>query len=78
MGRQFRRYCYNLAERLGLSVKELLEKLDSHELSEWMAYDMTNNSEWQAKYAREKELEQSRSMAPEDKLKAFKRLFKGK
>lgn len=78
MRRHFRRYCFSLAERLRMSVKELLDKLDSDEISEWMAYDLTNNPEWRAKWDKDLELEHSKNMTSEEKLNAFKRLFKGK
>lgn len=77
MHRQFRRYCFYLADRLKMSVKKLLKELDSHEIAEWMAYDLTNNKEWISKYNKQLELEASRQMSQEDKVAAFKRLFKG-
>lgn len=77
MHRQFRRYCFYLADRLKMSVKKLLKELDSHEIAEWMAYDLTNNKDWLGKYQKEIELEASRQMSQEDKVAAFKRLFKG-
>lgn len=78
MDRHFRRYCFYLAERLKMTVKELLQRMDSKELSEWMAYDMTNEKEWSDKYNSDKELEKSRAMSKEEKLAAFKKLLGGK
>lgn len=78
MGRHFRRYCFHLADKLKMTVKRLLEEVDSKEISEWMAYDMTNNPEWAANYKRQQELEMSKQMTHEQKLAAFKRLFRGK
>lgn len=78
MGRHYRRYCFHLAERLKMSVKELTLKLDSHEISEWMAFDLTREENWIKSYKKQLELEQSKEMTNEEKLKAFKRLFKGR
>lgn len=75
MSRPFRRYCFSLAERLGLTVRELLERMDSTEISEWIAYDNTNNEKWVEKYKYEESLAASRAMSKEEKLKAFKRLL---
>ena len=51
--------------------------MDSHEITEWMAYDMTCSEEWQEKHKREAQLEASRQMSDEDKLKAFKAMLGG-
>jgi hypothetical protein len=34
-----RRFYFKLALSLGCTVKELLTRIDSHELTEWVAYD---------------------------------------
>ena len=68
MGHPFKRYCFNLAERLGMPRRELLEKHDSHELTELMAYDLTMNDEWRDSYLRQQ-------MTDEDKNMAIKKLF---
>ncbi len=61
-----------------MTVKKLLEDMDSREISEWMAYDITCNPKWQEKYESEKALEISKAMTQEQKVAAFKKLFKGK
>lgn len=78
MNCHFRRYCFYLASQLKMTVRELLEKLDSRELAEWMAYDMTQNTEWQKSYQVEKELEESKKMTDMQQLQAFKALLGGK
>jgi len=37
-----------LAERLGMTVGELLERMDSRELSEWMAFDAVKKEKFSA------------------------------
>ena len=60
-----------------MTVNELLTKMDSAEISEWMAYDQTQSADWVNKYTREKELEYSRQQSDEERVKAFKRMFGG-
>jgi hypothetical protein len=60
-----------------MTVKKLLEELDSKEISEWMAYDLTQNQKWLDKYKNDKELEESRAMSLSERAAAFKRLLKG-
>lgn len=69
MNRPSRRYYFALAERLGVTVKELLIKCDARELSEWLAYDLTCNDDWVKKYKMSK-------MTAEDTTNALMRLFK--
>ena len=77
MSRHFRRYCFMLADRLKMTVSRLLDELDSSEIAEWMAYDMTCDKDWIAKYNREKELERTKSLSQEERLKIFKQIFRG-
>lgn len=74
----FRRYCFYLASRLKMTVKQLLDTMDSKEIMEWMAYDMTNDEKWLENYNKERELELSRQMSDEEKLNAFKKMLGGK
>lgn len=60
-----------------MTVKQLLEELDSGEIAEWMAYDLTCDTEWLKKYNKNQELERSKQLSPEEKLKIFKQIFKG-
>lgn len=47
MARPFRRYCFELCERLGgMTVRQMLNNMDAHELAEWAAYDRTKDEEW--------------------------------
>jgi len=75
MGRPLRRYCFILAERLGTTVIDLQNKISSQELSEWMAYDLTNDKNWLEDYQKEQERLASKQLDDEARLKAFKRLL---
>lgn len=51
MERPLRRFLFRLAIRLGCTVRELLLRIDSAELSEWIAFDRLEPFEdgyWQA------------------------------
>lgn len=74
MNCHFRRYCFYLAERLKMTVNELLSRMTSKEISEWMAYDRTNSQEWLDAYNREKELE---SFDPQLQAQQLKQLLGG-
>ena len=71
MQRHFRRYYFLLAERLHMTVTQLLNNLDSHELSEWMAYDMTTDEEWVKEYRMQQQTAEQQSAA-------LKNLFRAK
>lgn len=72
----FRRYCFFLGEKLGKSLKEI-QALDSAEITEWMAYDLTNDETWLEKYKQEQELERQRAMSDQEKARLFKQLLGG-
>lgn len=74
MSRPLRRFCFSLAEKLGKSVKEIFA-LDSAELSEWVAYYMTQNEPWVARYKTQLELERQESLSPEQLAAEFKKSF---
>ncbi len=63
--------------RLGMTVNEMLGKLDSAEISEWMAYDMTCDSKWIKQQEEEREKQNFRKLSQEEQLKMFKQFFKG-
>lgn len=77
MRRPFRRYCFHLAEKLGKTLKEILA-LDSSEITEWMAFDMTLDDEWQKKYKDDLEFERTANISAQEKAELFKKLFGGK
>jgi len=55
-----------------MPVKELLSKMDSQELGEWWAYDLTKSPEFLERYKREKEAKQFAALSREEmKLKAM-------
>lgn len=68
MAHPFRRYCIELSIRLGYTVGELLEKVDSQGLAEYIAYDRTNDETWAAKY-------QSSNKSEEDMAEDIKKFF---
>jgi glycosyltransferase A (GT-A) superfamily protein (DUF2064 family) len=45
-------FAFSLAERLGMTVKELLARMDSQELSEWLAFDKVYNRQGDYQTAR--------------------------
>lgn len=77
MHQHFRRYCFHLAEKLGMTVQTLLKSMDSAEIAEWMAYDTTCSTEWQEKYNAKLELERSKELSDQETLLAFKALLGG-
>lgn len=58
-----------------MTVTELLDKMTSYEISEWMAYDRTNNEEWRDTYFHSEQLKVV--LSPEEQAKALKRLLSG-
>ena len=54
-----------------------MSNLDSGEISEWMAYDMTQSDEWLESYNKDLELQKSKEMDDNQKLEAFKRMLGG-
>jgi len=77
MRHPFRRYSFFLAEKLGKSLGEILA-LNGKEISEWMAYDLTNDEDWIKKYNTERELERQRSLSNQERARLFKQLLGGK
>lgn len=77
MHQHFRRYCFHLAEKLGMSVQNILSTMSSSEISEWMAYDLTCSDEWSKNYERNLEREKSKQLSKEQTLAAFKAMLSG-
>lgn len=77
MRRPLRKFFFILAEKLGKSVKEILE-MDSSEISEWSAYCLTQNDTWLATYRKGVELERQANMTNEERAIMFKRLLGAK
>ena len=72
MTQPFRRYCFILAERLGMTVKRLLKESSSAEISEWMAFDLHSTEEFKTRYEKEKQQQSSAYRADQ-----LRRLFGG-
>jgi hypothetical protein len=72
MRRPLRRFCFYLATRLKMTVAELLDRVDSRELTEWMAYELTSNEDWQKKYGTTKEVDMLESMTEEQRTEYLK------
>lgn len=75
MGRPFRHYLFRLAERFGMPVREVLRQLNSREISEWMAYDLTHSPDFQKRYKRDQEAEMLKKETPEQILARFKKML---
>jgi len=71
MQRPWRRYCIALSLRLHIPINDLLNRLDAADIAEYIAYDLTQSEEWQAKWERQQQLEASRNMTPEQFKAAF-------
>ena len=57
-----------------MTVGELLTRMDSREISGWLAYDRTNNKEWVDNYNKEVEIA---NFDYEAQARQFKALLKG-
>lgn len=77
MSHPFRRFAYSLAEALSMTVSELYSKVSSHEMTEWMAYNLTKDEKWVKQYERDMDREASKELSDEERLLAFKRLLGG-
>lgn len=71
MRHPFRRYAINLSLRLKMPVNQLLNEMDSADIAEYMAYDITSDEDWLKRYKQKQELDRSRDMSPEEKAEAF-------
>lgn len=76
MSRPFRRYCFSLARELKMTVSDLLNKMSSSEISEWMAYDLTLEEGFKEKYDREMKEEAQRKLDAEERARMFRQFFK--
>lgn len=56
---------------------ELLERVDSRDLAEQMAYDMLQNSEVKDRIQGQLDVERSELLSPEDRAKAIKDMLMG-
>jgi len=70
MSRPFRRYCFTLGIKLGKSLKEIME-LDSSEIMEWMAYDLSETEGFYEKW----EVEKTKDLTHEQQAEMFKALL---
>lgn len=66
-----------MAERLGMTVKQVLQNTTSAELSEWMAYELLKNKEFVDQMNKENELERFKKLNEEQQLAEWKKLFRG-
>lgn len=71
-------FCFHLASKLGMSVYTLLHTMDSKEISEWMAYEISQSPERLEQRQKERELERARNMSDDEQLAAFRAMLKGK
>ena len=66
MRRPFRRYAVRLSLRVGMPVNQMLEVMDSADVAEYMAFDLTQDSDFIDRYKQEKDLEYARTLTPEE------------
>lgn len=76
MRHPFKRYCFFLAEKLGKSLDDVM-KLSSTEISEWMAYDMTNDEVWVKKVEDEAERKRQQELPMQRRADMMKKLLGG-
>jgi hypothetical protein len=57
-----------------MSVKQVFE-MESAEITEWMAFCLTQNDKWLAEYNKERELEAFRQLPVEEQAAKFKNAF---
>ncbi|MCP4597797.1 hypothetical protein [Neptuniibacter sp.] len=50
----------------------MLKRLDTAEIAEYMAYDMTCSTEWVEQVRKQEELEVSRAMTTQERSQAFR------
>lgn len=68
----------SLVERLGYkTLDEFYQDYDNNMIMEWLAYDMTQNTEWKEKANAEKAMEVQKERTPEQEAEAMKQFFMG-
>ena len=67
-----------LASKLKMTVKELLSRMDSKEITEWMAYYTTESEQFKEDYERQQELHRQSEMNEEARAERIKSLLLGK
>lgn len=77
MGRPLRRYSFALAERLGMTQRELYNRMTAAEIMEWLAYDRTTDPNFIESYMKEEELKLSESQSDEIRSEQIRRLLGG-
>lgn len=78
MGRPFRMYCMSLVERLGLgSLANLYMQMSSNDIVEWMAYDLTQDTDWRTAYKTNKSLEDQKTQTLEEEAERVRAMLMG-
>ena len=70
-----RHFAFTLAKNLGRTIKELDEVMDAPEFIEWMAYEMSCDSDFRKKVDDEIALERSAKRTAEQRAEDIKRMF---
>ncbi|WP_299195761.1 hypothetical protein [uncultured Amphritea sp.] len=65
MRRPFRRYAIGLSLRMGMPVNQMIEVMDSADIGEYIAFDMTQDSDFIDRYKQEKDREFAKTLTPE-------------
>lgn len=76
MSRPFRRFCFQLAEKLKMSVTRLVEEISAAEIYEWMAYFMTQDEDFRKKIEKDMEFDRQKDMTDEERSAMIINMFK--
>lgn len=68
-------FTFVLAKNLGKTRQEIMAGMDANEIVNWMAYEMTCDSDFREKVKKELALERSAQLSKEQRAKAIKSMF---
>jgi len=69
------RYLFKLSYKLGIPKNRLAADMSVPDVVEYMAYDLSQNEEFLKKVQKEKEIEASKKLTPEQYADKFKALL---
>ena len=78
MGRPYRRFCFQLAEKIKMSVERLVDELSAAEIYEWMGYFLTQDEKFNEKYTKLAEKQKQSEMSDDDRANMVVNMFKSK
>ncbi len=78
MGRPFRTYCMSLVERLGLgTLANLYMQMSSNDIVDWMAYDLTQDTEWRKSYNDARLMQEQKTQTLEEEADRMRAMLMG-